>query len=167
MVSAPEVASAITSVATVANSTTRFADTTHRFADTIETFRGDIDRIRRETVEQVEQATARQRDAAIRQATTQFSAQRDLTVQQLAAAFRTGQVDTAGSLKLVVDQGLDRFHRHTIVLLCLAFAAAVIYRLIFRRSAPAHTTPPPAKQDEPRDDSIHIVERERSFARTP
>ena len=163
MISAPEIHSAISSIGTISNSTSRFVESANRVTTTLETFRGDIDRMRHDALTQVEQATARQRDATIRQATTQISQLRDSTieqaanqislqrdatirqattqismhrdaiVQQFAAAVRQEQGEIAVSFQGVLNRSIDRLYWRVLIVLGLYLAVTLGYRAIFRR----------------------------------
>jgi hypothetical protein len=132
MLSAPEMQSAVTSVATVAGSTTRFSDTSNRVADTAEAFRTDLPQLRDQTIEQLEQAVDRQRDAAIRQATTQISNERDAAIRQLSAAVHLEQRDLKNNLDAVLTAAVDRLYFRTGILLLCVIPALMLYWTLIR-----------------------------------
>jgi hypothetical protein len=163
MLATPEVQSAINSTATVAGATTRFADIGQHVADTAESLRTDLPKLRDNTVEkmegavarqrdaaiqqattqisaqrdaaveQVEGAVARQRDAAIRQATTQISAERDAAIRQLTTAFHGETREMAIDLDHVLSVAIDRLFARCLALIACGLLAMLLYRVIAPR----------------------------------
>jgi hypothetical protein len=166
MLAAPEVQTTLGQTTRFVDGTTRFAGSSSRFADatdafarTCEQFRLDLAKYRTDTLRDLEQMTDRQRDVAIRQATTQISAERDAALKQvaelsqaLAQTLRVEQekvvdklrgatatsIDRLGAkLGGATDQSIDRLYGRLWRLIALAiagvFAAAVAWRLLFGR----------------------------------
>ena len=155
MLAAPEVQTTMGQTTRFVGSTTRFAEATDAFAQTCEKFRLDLASYRAQTMRDLEQITDRQRDAAIRQATTQISAERDAALKQVAeltTTLRIEQEKVVDKLQAATDKSIDRlrdgmqsattasidhlygkFWRLIAIAIAGALAAAVAFKLLFRR----------------------------------
>ena len=109
----------------VASSTTRFSNATSRFADSIEQFRKDIPERQQVLVGQLNDAMSVQRDAILKQATTQLSVQQDAMTKNLQG---------------VTDASIDRLYARSrsLVLITVGaiLGAMLLYRFLMRRAAP-------------------------------
>ena len=143
---APEVQRVLANTASIASSSAKFSDATDRFATSIERFRADWPEFRTKTVEQAEQAlgrqregamrdaeaaVSRQRDAAIRQASTQIAAERDAAVKQFGQTVQVQQRELSGSMREILDRGIDRIFLRSVELLGLTVAAIILLRVVF------------------------------------
>jgi hypothetical protein len=141
MIEAPQIAQVIKDTTTIAGSTTRFSDATSRFSDASSELAGTVENFRRELpqrqavlVDQLNDLVARQRDGALKQATTQVSALRDTTVQQLDSTVGVQQQMMARNLQGVMDQSIGQLYTRVRALILIAagslLAVLLIYRLI-------------------------------------
>jgi hypothetical protein len=80
------------------------------------------------------QLIATQRDAALKQATTQVSVERDATVKQLNTTVSAQQAELTRNMQTVIDNSIDRLYARirSIVLIAAASILAVLlmYRLL-------------------------------------
>jgi hypothetical protein len=161
----PQVKKALADTSSFTGNTTRFTDATAKFsefcgqfAQSIEKFRVDLPQQQATLVKQVndmiavqreaalkqattelDQVVATQRDAALKQANAQLAAQRDAAIQQLGATVQTQQDLIAKNLQNVLDTSIDRLYQraYSVALIAAASLLAVllVYRLIARRLA--------------------------------
>jgi hypothetical protein len=124
-------------VATVAASTTRFTESTNkfadvsgRFADTIEHFRVQLPQQQAELMNQLNELVATQRDAALKQATTQVSVQRDAVMKELNSSMDAQQDALTGNLREIVDTAYVRARNLILIAVGSTLAAFLVYRLV-------------------------------------
>jgi hypothetical protein len=146
MLAQPQMTQLFADTATVAGSTTRFSDATSRFSDastalaqTVEKFRLEIPVQQAKLVAQLDDLIARQRDGALRQATTQVSMQRDAAIQQLGATVEVQQDLMTRNLQTVTDQSIDRLYQRTRSLVLITVGAIVLAVILYRRFAAPRT----------------------------
>jgi len=146
MLAQPQMTRLFADTTTVAGSTTRFSDATSRFSDastalaqTVEKFRLEIPDQQAKLVAQLDDLVARQRDGALRQATTQVSIERDATIQQLNATITAQQDLMTKNLQTVTDQSIDRLYQRTRSLVLITVGAIVLAFILYRRFAAPRT----------------------------
>jgi hypothetical protein len=170
MLSAPEVKATLAETTRFVDNTSKFAEATTRFAQSIEQFREELPGHRQDATRELEAATARQREAAIDQATTRVAVERDAAVRQLTRSLGVEQERIVEKLRGAIDGSIDHLYgklsRLALTLIAAVFAAAVAYRLLFRTRRGASSAAPPAAP--PADDASASAIRmtsERATAR--
>jgi len=146
MLAQPQMTQLFENTTTVAGSTTRFSQATSQFSDastrlagTVEKFRLQLPDQQARLVSQLDELIARQRDAALRQATTQVATQRDVTIRQINSTIATQQDLMARNLQTVTDQSIDRLYQRVRALVLIAVVAVLgaflIYHALITRAA--------------------------------
>ena len=151
MLAQPQMTKLFADTTTVAGSTTRFTEATSRFSDasnsvaqSVEKFRLQLPDQQTKLVAELNDLIARQRDGALREATTQVSAQRDAAIQQLGATVTAQQDLMTRNLQTVTDQSIDRAYQRARALVLItvgAILAAVILYKLFAAARSQSKTP--------------------------
>jgi hypothetical protein len=137
MLQAPQVQQVTDNTTTVAGSTTRFVDATSRFAQTIENFRLQLPRQQATLADQLNDLVAKQRDAALMQATTQLSAIRDATVDQLNYTLSAQQNQITQNLQAVTDGSIANLYSRLRALILIAVGSLLVMLVLYRMMATA------------------------------
>lgn len=139
MLEAPQVGKLVADTTTVAGSTTRFTDATSRFSDagsqfaaTIENFRRQLPQQQSTLVDQLNDLIAKQRDAALTQATTQIAAIRDATVDQLNYTVSAQQNQMTQNLQAVMDNSIANLYTRLRALILIAVGSLLVMLVIYR-----------------------------------
>jgi hypothetical protein len=80
----------------------------------------------------MDQLVARQRDAALKQATTQLSAERNATILQLNSTVTSQQDLMTRNLQRVTDESIDRLFQRVRSLVLIAVVAVLAAILVHR-----------------------------------
>jgi hypothetical protein len=139
MLAEPQVTRLFTDVTTISGSTTRFSDATDRFSDassriatSVEKFRLQLPEQQARLVGQLDELLARQRDGALKQATTQVSIERDATIEQLNTSVAAQRAAMAGNLQSLSDQSIDRVYQRVRALVLITVGSVLTALLLYR-----------------------------------
>jgi len=148
MLQAPEAKQLLANTSTLTGSTTRFSEIADKFANTIEKFRVQLSQQQSQLVDDLNKLVATQRDAALRQATTQVSLQRDEAIKQINATFSGQQELLTGNLRSVMNSSIDRLYSRAMVLVLTGIVAALVAFLVYHLIVASSTARVRARKEQ-------------------